>query len=163
MSNVAVGGRVFNIIGIREITRRFRRVSSTLNSIPLMSEIGEMVVARIQDRTMRGVDVNESAFRSYSPKYALFRQAHGRPVDKVDLNFTGTMMSAMTHEESRHETRIFFQNITDPSGVSVPVKAFFLNETREFFGMSEADRVMALSIVDRFIERAARTSGRRRR
>jgi hypothetical protein len=112
-----------------------------------MGEIGMFLMTRIKTRTAAGVDVNGSEFKPYSAPYAFFRQQKGRPIDKVDLFFTGSMLSSMTYTATADQTRIFFSPTQDRSGMSNPSKAFWLNQKREFFGISEEDRKQIGTLV----------------
>jgi hypothetical protein len=146
------------VVGVEDVLKRLSRLKNvpTKQATRMVSEIAELSIYKILDRTSRGVDVNETAFKPYTPKYALLRQEKGLPVDKVDLTVSGMMLSSITYEANKREARIFFQNVTDRTGTSVPMKAYFLNEQREFFSISESDKKQALEIVERYIERASR-------
>jgi hypothetical protein len=102
----------------------------------LLSDIALYVIASINGRTSRGEDVEGSPFAPYTPAYRAFRTKAGRPVNKVNLFFTGTMMNSITFDTSRSEVEIFFSNTTDPNDVASPLKAFALNEERRFFAVS---------------------------
>jgi hypothetical protein len=151
------------IIGVRQVLDRLRRLRRVPNedAKKMMAEVAEFVIFKILDRTSRGVDVNETAFKPYSPRYALFRHKKGLPTDKVDLTVTGMMLSSITYESNNRKARIFFQNITDRSDTPIPMKAYFLNEDREFFAINDEDKERALAIVERYIRRASRGRGRR--
>ena len=144
------------IIGLGDIIRRIRYLGSNINDQSLMSEIGLFLISQIQIRTAEGVDVDGNAFTPYSPGYALFRRRKGRSASRVNLFFTGSMMSAMTFEADSDEVTLFFQNTSDPSGTRNPAKAFFLNQERRFFAMSEEDRQGVLRIIDNHIDRLRR-------
>lgn len=106
----------------------------------LMGEIGMLLMTRIKTRTLAGKDVDNSPFAPYSAKYAFFRAKKGRPIDKVDLFFTGSMQSAMTYMETDSWVRVSFLPTQDRTGTSNPGKAFWLNKKRKFFAMSNEDR-----------------------
>jgi hypothetical protein len=151
------------IIGLKQVLARLRRLRRVPNedAKKMMSEIAEFAIFRILDRTSRGVDVNETAFKPYSPRYALFRQKKGLPTNIVDLTVTGMMLSSISYESDTRKARIFFQNITDRSDTPAPMKAYFLNQEREFFAINDEDKERALAIVERYIRRASRGRGRR--
>jgi len=132
--------------GVSQVSRRFKELLARLGP-RLMGEIGMFLMTRIKTRTAAGVDVNKSAFKPYSASYAFFRQKKGRPIDKVDLFFTGSMMSSMTYTTTADQTRVFFAPSQDRSGQSNPAKAYYLNQKREFFGISEEDRKQIGSLV----------------
>lgn len=138
----------------------------------LMSEIGTFVMTKIKLRTSEGKDVNRKEFEPYSDSYALFRKKEGYPTDKVDLFFTGSMMSSMDYESSPDHVKIYFQNTSGkapsssrkkkkgkPSGprksreAKNPEKAFWLNEDREFFALSGDDERDISNMVSAYIKK----------
>lgn len=133
------------IEGLNRLLARFDRASGGLVDEELMGEIGLFLVYSILDRTGKGEDVEGNPFEPYSPKYKLFREKSGRRTDIVNLIFYGSMLSSMTHKATRDKVEIFFMNTygKTPSGksskVSNPAKAFFLNQDREFFAVSESE------------------------
>ena len=125
---------------------RFQQLQESLGK-QLMGDIGMFLMTRVKTRTAAGIDVDGAPFTPYTAKYAFFRQSKGRPIDKVDLFFTGSMMSAMTMEETKDQVRVFFMGTQDRTGMSNPAKAFYLNEKRKFFAISDQDRVDIGSLV----------------
>lgn len=121
-----------------------------------MSEIGEYMRFRIQKRTAEGEDVDGKAFEPYSPAYAAARSAAGHPANVVNLFFTGSMMSSMDFEISRDKVDLFFTNSTDPTGTRNPLKAYFLNQKRTFFALSEEDIQGVVDLVNRYYNRVIR-------
>ena len=60
-----------------------------------MRDVGELVVQRIRERTMRGQDADGGAFADYSDGYATAkRMAVG--TSRVNLTVSGEMLNAMT-------------------------------------------------------------------
>lgn len=154
------------IVGIRDVLRRFALLSHGVESSDILNEIGLFLVTRIQARTAQGKDVDGDKFTEYSPEYRLFRERTGHSGTKVNLFYTGSMMSSMTFELYGNDgVRLFFQNTSDPSGTRNPDKAFWHNEgadpqpERRFFAVSEEDRLRAVNIIERRI----RQLNRRRR
>ena len=138
------------VIGAARVQRRFQTLLATFGK-QLMGEVGMFVMTRIKERTAKGVDVGGSSFKPYSAQYAFFRESKGRPTDKVDLFFTGSMMSAMTPDASESRVRVFFLPTQDRSGSSNPAKAFYLNQKREFFALSPQDkREIGTLVLDEF-------------
>jgi phage gpG-like protein len=122
------------------LKRKLTTLGSSILSKKLMGEIGFMAINRIDKRTARGLDVNGQAFKPYSPAYRLFRMKNKRPVNIVNLNFYGTMMGAMTADTDKSTAKIFFTNTSrGPGDTPAPQKAFFLNQTRNFFALSQQD------------------------
>lgn len=144
--------RALNIVGLNRVIRRFDKATSGgVIDRQLMGEIGTFVTYAILDRTAKGEDVHGQPFDPYSARYKLFKAKAGHPAEIVNLYFTGSMLSSLTHEASQKQVRIFFQNTTDKSGSSNPAKAFFLNEKREFFGVSEEEEEEIRDIVQAHI------------
>lgn len=141
------------IKGLDEILKHFDLVVDDIFNEQLNREIGNFIVARIQQRTSQGKDVEGRRFKPYSAAYALFRELSGRPTNVVDLFFTGSMMSSMTFETTDEVVRVYFQPTTDPSGMSNPAKAFFLHQEREFFALSEDDISQIFNIFNNHLDK----------
>ncbi|RLC88910.1 MAG: hypothetical protein DRJ03_01325 [Chloroflexi bacterium] len=140
-------------VNVGPVRRTLRDIADGLDTAEsLFAEIGAFVKSQIDIRTAMGVDKNERPFTPYSAAYALFREESGRSTTP-NLFFTGSMMSAMTYEATARQARIFFMNTTDPSGVANPLKAYYLNEDRNFFGMSEGDVNKIVEMTERYIGR----------
>lgn len=127
------------IKGLEGLKKKLNLIDDGIFSKALMTEIGLFAETSIKTRTLQGQDANNSMFKAYSPKYAVFRKLKGHPVDKVDLTFTGSMLASMTFDADSKQMDLFFLNTEDPKGSKNPVKAFFLNENRNFFSLSEKD------------------------
>lgn len=137
---------VVELRGVQVTNDRFQRILTAMGKT-LMSEIGFFLMSRIKERTSAGKDVDGTPFAPYSAKYAFFRQKKGRPIDKVDLFFSGSMMSSMTMEAEESSVRVFFMPTQDRSGTSNPAKAFWLNKKRQFFAISEKDQQDISTVV----------------
>lgn len=143
---------ILEIRGLTELIQRFGHTEENLFSKNLMSEIATRVIFWIQRRTQSGVDVTGRRFKPYTPQYKLFREKSGRSGDTVNLFFTGSMMSSMTHSAMEYTANIFFQNTTDSSGARNPLKAFALNQERRFFALSSEEQDKIEEIVSDHIE-----------
>ena len=151
----------FTIIGVRDVLRLFALIRHDLSTPEVMGEIGLFLITKIQIRTAEGKDVNGMPFEPYSPGYRLIRAAAGRSASKVNLFWTGSMMSSMTYEVKGDDTvRLFFQNTSDPSGARNPLKAYAQQQHRDFFSISEEERQGAIRIV---LERLRQLRRRNRR
>lgn len=95
----------------------------------------------IQDRTNDGRGL-KGMFKKYTPEYAEFRREKGRG-SKVDLNFTGQMMGAMTVTKGRGYAEIRFNNALANK------KAYFNNRTRPFFGFQVKERRQLIEFMKR--------------
>jgi len=144
-----------DIKGIERLSKKLEGVDWLLdNGEQAFGEIGLFLTAMIEARTMTGKDVDGDLFEPYSPRYAKFRAKAGHSVDKVNLFFTGLMFNALTHEASMDRVRIYFMPTTDKHNVSSPAKAYFLNEDRHFFGMSDKDKKTIVEIYAKYVKEA---------
>jgi hypothetical protein len=135
------------------LKERLEGITRDMVSPKLLLRIGAFVKFRIDERTARGVDVEGSAFRPYSPRYKLFRKKEGHPTSKVNLFFSGSMLSALTFSAKGDVAKVFFLPSQDPSGTSNPLKAFYLNKTRRFFAMSAEDIDLITRMVNKHIQK----------
>lgn len=96
----------------------------------------------IKERTKKGIGY-KAIFRPYSSGYIKFRQAKGRKIAPVDLNFTGEMMGAIsTRRVAQGIQRIYFTR------AEAAQKAVYHNVLgagrgkvkREFFGFSKKEK-----------------------
>lgn len=145
------------IRGLDELNKKLRRVRRFLENKSIWREIGTYLVASIKDRTSKGKDVDEKDFIPYSPGHLRTRSKKGLPTNTVDLFFTGSMMASMNYDASAEEVRIFFKPGTDKTGSSNPEKAFFLQQDREFFGISDEDVKEVMEIVEQELIRSLRS------
>lgn len=145
----------FEVKGLKRLVRKLEDIRKDLFADELGDEIGMFIVARIEQRTLDGRDVKGNMFVPYSPSYKKARAKAGFPVDKVDLHRSGSMLSALTYEVEGETVKIFFQNTEDKSGTSNASKGFWLNEKRNFFGLSQEDegkiRQMVLDHIDKIV------------
>lgn len=122
----------------------------------LLTEIGEYAMFRIKARTAEGKDVDGQAFEEYSPGHRRTRERLGHPVDKVNLFMTGSMMAAMNFTTDSNSVELFFLNTTDDSGSRNPEKAFWLNENRNFFSLSEEDVSGIVNMINQYYRKEVR-------
>lgn len=142
-----------DLVGYERIQRKLTLLQSSIFSRALMTEIGLFAMTRIKTRTVEGKDVDGTPFKPYSPRYAMFRQEYGHPINKVNLTFTGSMLSSMTFNPDADRVQLYFLNTTDERGGRNPEKAFFLNEERRFFALSREDIEDIVDIVERYYRR----------
>ena len=117
----------------------------------IKNKIGNFLMTKIKQRTLKGNDVHGSPFEDYHPKYAMVRKKKGLPTDIVDLFFTGSMMSSMTYTVQETSVRLFFQPTKDKKGVSNPAKAYWLHQHREFFSLSLEDITEVNNLYENYI------------
>lgn len=154
------------IEGLNRILAQLESQAGNIVTEELMDEIGLFLSHSILDRNKKGVDVEGDDFEPYSPKYKLFRMKKGRSANIVNLFFHGSMASSLTHTAFRDKVEVFFMNTygKTPSGkeskVSNPQKAFFLNQKREFFGISSEEEGTIWEMIQDHLRRLF--SGRQR-
>lgn len=147
------------ITGLKPLSKIFAVLVRDMSTKRVMSRIGNFVMTEIKQRTSEGLDVNEDLFKDYTEGHKKTRAAKGLPTHIVDLFFHGTMMNAMTFDADDDSVRVFFQPTVGkdaggyPSEVKSPAKAFYLNEKREFFALSDQDMDGARDIAIREIDR----------
>ena len=137
-----------DINGIQTIKVLLNRLSGGLGSKRLMSEIATFLITSIKLRTAGGRDVNDAAFAPYSKGYAMFRAKEGYPTSKVDLFFSGSMMASMDYKATSTTATLYFLNTEDKTGTKNPNKAYWLNQKREFFALSDDDMREVEEMVD---------------
>lgn len=142
----------------------------------LMGEIGMFLGYSMLDRISSHEDVHGVLFEKYSTSYEELRKAKGLPI-KVDLFFTGQLLGASTHgsklpgaldyEATKDQVKLFFMNTprkasdgskkttkvwgSGESKASNAEVAYYVNEVREFFGISAEEREKIASMVEDFI------------
>ncbi len=133
-----------------------------LKSIPdalgrnFFAEASEFEILSIQTRTLEGEDADGRDFEEYSPAYKLFREEEGRQGEPVNLFFHGDMFNAMTYDISRNSSILFFATTSDKEGQSNAKKAFFLQQQREFFALSDSDIKGIMDIARKYTRRQIR-------
>ena len=139
------------VLHLNELVARLDAVADGILSVEVMNVIGNYLVASMLIRTQKGKDVSGQNFDPYSAKYKLFRHELELPHNKVDLFLTGSMLSSMTYTATKDKVTIFFQNTEDIKGVKNPAKAFWNNQTRNFFGIDAKQRKKVISIINNHI------------
>jgi len=140
--------------GLRELQVKFEKVAGAVASNRyLMGQIGAFVETEILRRTAAGLDIDENPFPAYSKSYSTWRAKQGRPVDKPDLFFTGSMLSALTTQETPHQVSLFFMDTPDKFGMRNPEKAFYNQQLRNFFALSAKDVDAVQNMVSEHIKK----------
>lgn len=134
------------------INSSLKKLSGKINDKEIKNKIANFFLTTIKERTLKGYDVSGEAFEEYSPRYSLFRQKKGLPTYLVDLFFTGSMMASMTYEVNEASIRLFFQPTKDRKGVFNSLKAYWLNQKREFFSLSNDDISNAVNLYEKYIK-----------
>jgi phage gpG-like protein len=140
------------VVGARELRLKLDKVATAIvRNGRLMGQLGNLVNTRIKERTAKGIGADKKAFAPYSPAYKRWRQKKKRPVAKVDLMFTGTMFAALTYDAQNDKVTSFFMDTVDRFGGRSPEKAFFNQETRNFFAISADDVVEIEQMVRTYV------------
>ena len=144
------------LTGLKGIIKKAKALEDTIFAKMMMGDIGMFAMGRIKKRTIAGEDVDGIDFKPYNPMYANERVKAGYKKSPVDLTRTGAMLSAMTYDESKRSVNIFFMNTADENNVRNPAKAFWNNEDREFFALSDSDVKGIMKIVKRYYDKLMR-------
>ena len=94
------------IEGINRLIAQIERISGNVVDEELMDEIGFYLSQAILRRNIEGEDVDGKPFEPYSPKYKLFRMKHNHPANIVNLYFSGSMASSLTHTAFRDKVEV---------------------------------------------------------
>jgi len=122
----------------------------------LMGEIGTFLNFSLLNRTSEGEDVHGVPFEPYSTSYERLREAKELPTN-VDLFFTGQMLSSLTYEKTKDQVKLFFMNTPRKDSESSNSEiAFYVNEIREFFGISAEERTAIAGMVEDFMTNITR-------
>lgn len=156
-------GPEFYIQGAEELADNLESFGNNLNAKRLLNEVGLFLRTRILERTAAGEDVHGQRFEFYSPRYEALRRKKGLPTDKVDLFFTGSMLSSITFETTDEQVTLFFEDTQDKFGGSNPEKAYHLHQNREFFAMSADDLETIQDVARQYVRQALKGNRKRRR
>lgn len=144
--------RAFELRGSEKLTKLLNRIEAQIATRELMSQIGNLLMLRIKERTGEGKDVEGDLFLPYSAGHAKRRAGKGLPTNIVDLFFTGSMMSSMTFDVGRESVRLFFMPTVDKTGSSNPEKAYFLDQKRQFFAISSDEIAEIEELAGNYLE-----------
>ena len=143
--------------GLRELVIKLGRVGKAVSGNRyLMGQIGALVETGILTRTAKGIDADDEPFEAYSTGYASHRAKEGRSTDVVDLFFTGSMLSALTYDETPDRVTLFFMDTSDKFGMRNPEKAYYNQQLRNFFAMSAKDVAAVQDMVSKYIAKVLR-------
>jgi len=138
--------------GLNRMLSRFSRREKGFFSSQLMGEIATYVITAILRRTAQGIDADRQPFEPYSPPYRLFREETGHQGSPVNLFYTGSMLSSMTYKASKNRAEVFFMNTSAPDqDVTNPQKAFYNQQSRNFFAISEREQEQIREMVRDYI------------
>lgn len=152
-----MAGTEIKLTGLPGIKTILEYMKDATFGFQMMGEIGMYAMFQIKKRTIKGKDVDGLVFKPYNPFYAKARAKDGYKQKPVDLTRTGSMLSSMTFDSDQNSANIFFMNTTDNTGARNPDKAFWNNEDREFFALSEDEVEGIMKIVDKFYRKIMRS------
>jgi len=156
-----------DIRGLDIITKKWgQAILKLADTSGLMKEIGAFLSFSMLDRTSKSEDAEGLPFEAYSSSYEQLRAAKGLPTE-VDLFFTGQMLSSLTYEATKEQVKLFFMDTprraSDGSKKTTKVwgkggskhsnaeVAYYVNEVREFFGISATEMEKITDMVEDFI------------
>ena len=100
------------IKGFASLNAKLKRLEKTVDGdVRDMNKVAARATLLVVDRTRKGRDstgVKGKAFKKYSKKYAEYRGSKGRKT-RVDLTFTGNLLSSITHSAKKSQAVIFFR------------------------------------------------------
>ncbi len=149
--------------GAAELVLKLDDVAMALvRNSKLMGLIGNRVNTMIKARTLAGQSAGGGPFEPYSPHYAAWRKSKGYPTDHVDLTLTGGMFAALTYTAENDRVTSFFMDTPDRRnpGVRNPAKAFFNQQTRDFFSLGAAEVKEVEAMIKDYIDRELRSDKR---
>lgn len=127
----------------------------------LLSQLGMNINENILERTAAGMDADNTSFEPYSYNYKLFRRRKGRPTDKVDLFFKGTMLGSTSVKTEQNKSIIYFMTKRERTkaayhhyGTKRGGKKMI--PKREFFALSASDIIEIEKTIDDHINVAMR-------
>jgi len=145
------------IQGEEKLIRTIDGLIEGIRAKGVLGEIGAYLVHSITRRTQEDhKDVSGKLFLPYVPEYSFFRELTGYGT-KVDLTVTGGMFAALTHEIFTDRVKVFFgPGFSRGSDVQHAAKAFYLQDKREFFGITAEDVSEVMRLYQINIEGAFR-------
>ena len=121
-----------------------------------LGRTAEFLIGDIRKRTQSGKDANNNIFKGYSTTpyffnigskgspayrtfeggYKEFRQFKGRQNQKVDLNFSGQMLSSITQTSNSKQAIIFFASLKE----NIKAVGNQVKNKREFFKIGDRSK-----------------------
>jgi len=149
--------------GLVNLLNKLAGVGSVFRSTSLWAEIASGLRAKMLVRTAAGTDADGRSFKPYSDEYALFRSKHGHPTGKVNLFWSGTMLSSIDYEAKPTGVRLYFSPTQAPplpgrqdDGPRSSAKAYYLQTRtgfeRQFFAFSKQDAEAIVRTIKRRVE-----------
>ncbi len=130
--------------GIDGLEARCFGIKTNLITAQLLADLAEEARSAILRRTARGLDYKGMPFKSYSRRWMAERRKRGKQTSRVDLNFTGRMLSdvltridpangraVVSFGGSGTGSRLAYYHHVSGAGSS--------RVRREFFALSEGD------------------------
>lgn len=124
---------------------------------PELANAALYMESAIKTRTARGVFLNDGYAQSYSPGYAARRAASGRPVNHVDMFFSGDMLDNLKTRTVNDSTGISIQvgyidglsenRAVELAGYHNDSGAGINHVKRVFVGLTDAERKRVIAIL----------------
>ena len=139
-------------VGFDKFQRKLKKMSKAVDDMDdktLMKVTGE-VRNRIVKRTMRGRDSDMKSFKPYSTDYSKFRAKKGKKTGRPNLVMTFAMLGNMSFKKIRGGSMIHFTSTAQND------KAYWNQQSREFFGLSKHNHKYVLSELRQPVVKAMR-------
>jgi len=136
-------------MGIRVTkTPDFKGVLKALKSTDEeVASVAESFIVGIQNRTLKGKDMNGKTFKGYKNESYIERRKKAGRSAKVNLTFNDHMLHAMTSEKYKGGARIYFNN-------DIETKKAHGNHVkygRKFFGLDDEQEEYMYNRIGTFI------------
>lgn len=121
----------------------------------LWNEVGLEAVNRISQRTDQGKGYQGRSLGEYSDGYKRKRAKAGKPIDRVYLQWDGTMMNSLTHKVLRSGVGLTAKTAEEEQKMRwLGIEGAGTNrKTFPFLGLSQQDLAEIQDIIDDHIER----------
>ena len=126
-------------------------IDTAINSIDY-DAVALKAIEIIKDKTESGVDFNNKRFKPYSNYYRDVRKEKGLQTNKVDLFFTGNMMSSITANSGDQSAVIKFLNRNDSGKAFAHIAGVGNLPVRDFFFFNDQDMDELLDIAMNFVD-----------
>ena len=112
-----------------------------------VASVAESFIIGIQNRTQKGKDMNNKAFRGYKNEEYIERRRKAKRSSKVNLTFNNHMLQAIASKKHKDGAKIYFDSQTETNkahGNHVKLK-------RKFFGLDNEQEEYMYERIGTFI------------
>ena len=122
-----------------KLERLLKLAPSFWEDSQIMRRLAAYGASKIKERTAKGNDYQEKSFAPYAISTEKLRKSAGRPINFVDLDFTGKMIGAITSDGKKGEGQIYFLSTKESEKAYKHMKGNRKLPQREFFRLSKKD------------------------